>query len=75
MSCEVTTSPRLAGSGGRRSAMSAIATTTGPGGATRNVIGRCLDVARCAHAMFTTDVSRARLGVPEDVALTNIHIF
>jgi len=63
------------GAGRAAQSMSAIATTTHPGGATRRVIGRCPDVARCAHAMLTTDLSRAHLGVPEDVPLTNIHIF
>jgi len=54
--------------------MSAIS-ETGNGGATRSVIGRCLDVARRAHAMLTAGVSRAGLGVPEEVPLTNVHIF
>ena len=62
------------GAGGGRSAMSAIA-KTGPGGATRSVTGHCLDVAGCAHAILTTGVGRARLGMPADVPLTNVHIF
>jgi hypothetical protein len=65
---------QLAAAGGGRSAMSAIA-KTGPGGATRSVTGHCLDVAGCAHVILTTGVGRARLGVPADVPLTNVHIF
>ena len=32
--------------------MAAIA-KTGPDGTTRSVVGHCLDVAHCAHAMLT----------------------
>jgi len=54
--------------------MSAIAKTR-PGGETRSIIGSCLDVARGAHAMHTTGVRHARLGVAAGVPLINIHIF
>jgi len=43
-------------------------------GAARSVIGHCLDVAHCAHAMLTTGVAQRTLSTLAGFSLTNTHV-